>query len=381
MKRRHLKIAITCPRYLPYGRRGSERYVFDLCNFFYSRGHEVTIITSKPGKSRIQRRGNTTIISNRYLQHPLLLRHPRLVFHTFALSCFTSLLTGKYDIVHSLLYPDGYALSINRIIKRTKYVFQVTNSPNSIIGDMSIARWMLHGAVCRADQLLSSSQYIKSLVKEELGYESEVIPVPVNCSFFRPISTKDMNHPRILYAGSLNDPRKRVDLLIEAFNILIEKNPKAILQLSGEVNAEVKSRLLSRAHTNALDSVYFLGAGRFTDMPKLYSEACVTVLPSIDEAQGMVLNESLACGTPVVGTNSAGIPEIINDLDVGTLFESSDTSLEVSARALCEAIHRTIDLSKDPQTVQRCREHAMRFSWEVIGPQIEQLYYKVLNKK
>jgi len=364
MKRRHLKIAITSPKYLPYGRRGAERYLHDLSNFLSSRGHEVTIITSKPGKPKIQRRGNTSIIYHGYLQHPLLLRDTRLNFRKFALNCFTSLLTGKYDIAHSVMYPDGYALSINRIIKGTRYVFQVINSPDLITGGQPTVRWM-----------------IKSLLKEELGHESDVISIPVDGSFFRPISTRDMDHPRILFAGSLNDRRKRVDLLIEAFNILIRKIPKAILQMSGPVDPIVREELVSRIDRNAIDSVYILGPGKFADMPKLYSEASVTVLPSMDEALGMVLIESLACGTPVVGTNAGGIPEIISDPRIGALFEPNDRNLSANAENLCETISRTLDISKDPKTARRCREHAKRYSWELIGPQIEQLYFAVLDGK
>jgi len=116
-------------------------------------------------------------------------------------------------------------------------------------------------------------------------------------------------------------------------------------------------------------------------MPRLYSEASVTVLPSIDEAQGMVLTESLACGTPVVGTNEGGIPEIISDPGIGTLFESYPSDSQTTAERLCEAILRGLDLSKDPGTTDHCIQYATRFSWEVLGSEIERLYFAVLDGK
>jgi phosphatidylinositol alpha-mannosyltransferase len=306
---------------------------------------------------------------------------PRLRLHLFFLGCFTSLATGRYDIVYSLYHTDGYASSIVRFIKRTKYIFQIITPPTSIFRRHVVDKWMLYGAMRRADLLLSPSRYVRECLKEEWGFESKVIPIPVDGSFFRPIFPRKMDRPRILFSGSLNDPRKGVDLLVEAFNYLIQKVPSAVLQLSGQVSPDVEQRLWSRILPAAKEAVHFLGPGKQEEMPGLYSEASVTVLPSVFEAQGMVLSESLACGTPVVGTLSGGIPETISDPRIGTLFMPNPPHAPTNAEDLCEAILRTMELSKDPETARRCREHAMSYSWEAIGPKIEDLYFSVLGEK
>jgi glycosyltransferase involved in cell wall biosynthesis len=375
-----LKIAITCPTCTPYVRRGAERYQIELARFLASKKHNVTIITSKPGKPKIKRIGNITFIYHKYLQHPLTMSNPRLRLHLFALHSLISLTKGKYDLIHNLYHSDGFASRINRSIKKTKYVFEIIIPPHMIIGYQNVDRLMFREAVKHADCVKAASRHMRRDLKDNWGYDSEVIPIPVDCSFFRPVSTRDKIHPRILFAGSLNDSRKNVRILIEAFNILIKKIPHAILQLSGQVYPKVRKDLLSRVHPDAKNSVHILGQGLWSELPKLYSEASVTVLPSKYEAQGMVLTESLACGTPVAGTNGGGIPEIISNPQIGTLFNLSKTHSQRNVTALCEAILNTLEISKNVYTVKRCRDHAKNFSWNVIGPKIENLYHAILSE-
>lgn len=88
----------------------------------------------------------------------------------------------------------------------------------------------------------------------------------------------------------------------------------------------------------------------------------------------MVIIESLSSGTPVVGTKSGAIPEVINDPEVGILFEETGGPKE-----LCKALIKGLELARDPQTTLRCRKYAERYSWHVLGPRYEALYLEVLN--
>ncbi len=62
----------------------------------------------------------------------------------------------------------------------------------------------------------------------------------------------------------------------------------------------------------------------------------------MDEAFGLVLAEALACGTPVVGTRSGAIPEIIDRDGIGALFDGDDPY------GLAQALREVLDIAGDP---------------------------------
>src|SRR5439155_1593557 len=77
---------------------------------------------------------------------------------------------------------------------------------------------------------------------------------------------------------------------------------------------------------------------------RAYAGAWASVLPSVDEAFGLVLIESLAAGTPAVAARSGACPEIIDDDRVGRLFAPDD------ADDLLRAMEEALDLGSEAET-------------------------------
>jgi len=356
---------------------------FEHCRQWVKAGHRVTVITGGPGPRRAVQGEGFTVRYHRYLRHPVVMgRRPRLHYHLFALPCLASLLAGRYDLVHSLWYADAWAGTMARRIRGAPALMQLLTPPSP---DFPVFRehpeeWrMLRAAVRRADRVLGISAYVTSCLREALGRDATVAMLPVDTSLFRPVAPRDSVEPQILYAGSLTDPRKNVGLLIRAFVRLLGREPRARLLLSGPVTPRGGKELLEAAPPQARGRIRVLGPGRRRDLPLLYSRAWVTVLPSRFEAQGLVLAESLACGTPVVGADAGAIPEVITDPAVGTLFPLGKGCGEEEVEALAAAVGRSLELAGDPATRGRCREHAMTFSWEVLGPRYEEVYQAILD--
>jgi hypothetical protein len=222
--------------------------------------------------------------------------------------------------------------------------------------------------------MVTISGFVNDILRREYGVRGFVIPCPVDTSKFSPAENKKINPPRILCTAALTQERKRIPLLVKAFERLTESCPDAILQLAGETNPEITKRLLSSVNSKARRAIETLDITSDEALASVYRNATISVIPSLMEPFGMVTTESLASGTPVVGTRSGGIPEILDDPRVGVLFEPSDGPDELS-----EALRKGLELAQDPQTSERCRQHAERYAWDRLGPQYEGLYPEILN--
>jgi glycosyltransferase involved in cell wall biosynthesis len=223
-------------------------------------------------------------------------------------------------------------------------------------------------------------------VEAEFGVSCEVLPPPVDMTMFRPCADRDLSHPIVFYPADLADPRKGGMLLLCAWQRVHRKCPEARLVLGGPFGLagwfmyDFRNTMLARfdlvGDAAARSAIELRGPGGIADLPRWYSEAAVTVLPSVDEAFGMVLTESLACGTPVVASAHGGPSEIVADPAVGAtvnLRTYSDLRGGAKAAELADAILYGIELSRRSETADRCRQWARRWDLTQIGGKAERL--------
>jgi glycosyltransferase involved in cell wall biosynthesis len=103
-----------------------------------------------------------------------------------------------------------------------------------------------------------------------------------------------------------------------------------------------------------------------------YRTAWVSALPSLDEAFGLVLAEALACGTPCVGSNLGGIPEVVDRPSIGRLFDGDEPA------AVAAALLGALELAEDPATGAACRARAGDFSSDLCTERYIALYRELL---
>ncbi len=318
-------------------------------------------------------RGKVVEEYHRLFSYPFLPLVNIEMWETFAIGCLRSFMREKYDIIQTFWPPDAFAASLNRSLRGIPFVLLMVDS-NHFYRPTAFGRPMLKRALKNVSCLEVPSRFVNDELKSQLNLEGTLIPMPVNLDEFIPANERKNGPPRILCTSSFLDLRKRVHFLVMAFELLLNEIPDAILQLSGHGTMEQAAGILSLVTPKTRRSIEILDVGNLEDMPKLYCQASLTVLPSLREAFGMVIIESLSSGTPVVGARSGAIPEVINDPEVGVLFEETGGPKE-----LCEALIRGLELARDPQTTLRCRKYAERYSWDEVGPRFEALYLDVLN--
>ncbi|KPJ99587.1 MAG: hypothetical protein AMK71_09495, partial [Nitrospira bacterium SG8_35_4] len=371
-----MKIAITSTVSWPYIRRGS-RITYELAVFLAKQGHDVHYISIKPGRvTRKRLQDGVAVQYHRLIDHPLLSLCKVQKLDTFSLTCLGALLRDDYDIVQSTFPMDAFAASLYRSLKGPPFVHYMFDRfyPKYYItkyGGQVFSRCMK-----TASGVVAISNFIKDDLKEKFGVEGVVIPGTVDVEQFTLCDEKDYSAPYILSTSSLQEPRKRIDLLVRAFDRLLDFVPDATLKLSGHTVPDRTRALLESVSPKTRKSIEILGVGSREDLPGLYRNASVTVLPSVNEAFGLVILESLASGTPVVGTRSGGIPDILTDSKTGVLFEETGGPEE-----LCTALLQGMELSRNPETRSHCRNHAEQYSWSNIGPLYEQLYFDILENR
>jgi glycosyltransferase involved in cell wall biosynthesis len=112
---------------------------------------------------------------------------------------------------------------------------------------------------------------------------------------------------------------KEVDTLLEAWSLVRERRPDAMLWVVGA--GPERARLLRRAG----DGVRFAGFCQQEELPALYAAADCFVLPSRDEPWGVVVNEAAACGLPLVTSDRVGAAaDLVHQGQTGYTFPAGD---------------------------------------------------------
>jgi glycosyltransferase involved in cell wall biosynthesis len=157
-------------------------------------------------------------------------------------------------------------------------------------------------------------------------------------------------------------------VLLDGFVQVYQEYPQARLWLAGRGPQEAALR--SRIQAAGLaDRVRLLGLAPEPELPRLLSATDCLVMPSLDlEGFGLATVESLACGTPVLGSRAGANPELLGPLSEGLLFEAgSSAAVANSMRAVLAQPDRLPSRS-------RCRQYAMQFSWDRPVSAFEQCY-------
>ena len=365
-----MRIALVHPYCWPEVRRGAERYLDDLSAFLSGRGHDVHVITGTSGARRIERGADGVRIDARH--HVLAHRATRFgigATETFGALALLPLLGGGSEVVHAFT-PTG-AIAGRLAGKPT--LFSLLGHPH---GDQLPAqrapRRLLRSAVRVATATAALSAASARVAERTLGCRAVVLAPGIRLERFSPDLAPRRGPVRLLFSASLDDRRKRADLAVAAFTIVLERHPDARLALSGTGDP---SWALAGTPVRVRRAVDVLGPGRLDDVPVRYRAATVTILPAEHEAFGLALVESLACGTPAVCLPSGGAPGVL-------VAEGGDGEANVGAvasactpTALAEAVERAVALAADPATPGRCRARAGRWSWErEVGPAHERMY-------
>ncbi|MBF2066087.1 MAG: glycosyltransferase family 4 protein [Calothrix sp. C42_A2020_038] len=177
----------------------------------------------------------------------------------------------------------------------------------------------------------------------------------------------------IVMVGRL-DKQKAPNLLIDAFNLVVEKLPKTLLLLVGD--GELKYNLQQQVSKLGISqNVKFLGSRE--DIPEILKVSDIFALSSLWEGLGRAMTEAMLLGKPVVVPNIYGIPEIVHHNETGLLFDAKN--IEQIATHLIHLLQHSQErerLGKNAQQLTR-----KLFDANVMVAQIEEIYTHLLQTR
>jgi len=173
-----------------------------------------------------------------------------------------------------------------------------------------------------------------------------------------------VDEPRFLYVGRLSI-EKGLDDLFAAFCTLHRRFPGARLDLvgAGPLADDLKRRV---ANLNMTHAISFLGSKSLEEISGLFQTCTALVLPSHSEPWGLVVNEALSYGCPVVVSSACGcVPDLVREGVTGYAFESGNSD------DLVKALDSVRHLSGDREAVARnCLEVVADYTPERAATQI-----------
>jgi len=201
-------------------------------------------------------------------------------------------------------------------------------------------------SVKRADLIISISNYTKNDIIEMLGVPENKVKVVYHGVSPRFTSIEDVElldavkakynieGSYILFVSTFN-PNKNIIRLLEAFHELrYSSNLKHRLVLVGRKTWYYPVVLKKIQELQLEDIIICPGHITHEDLPAFYSGADLFICPSLLEGFGMPILEAMACGTPVVSSNAAALPEIVGDAGILVNPHSSEDLAEGMYRVL-----------------------------------------------
>jgi len=175
--------------------------------------------------------------------------------------------------------------------------------------------------------------------------------------------------PYFLYVGSRSSSYKKFDTLLFAFALTASASPDVVLCVVGSIFEKREQELIHQLNLSARIHHYQTATDRH--LAKLYRCSVALVYPSSYEGFGIPLLEAMACGTPVIASDTSSIPEVVGK--AGILIDAGSTN------DLTDAMATLISSpSKRDCLIGEGYQRIKRFSWDNTAAETLKIYNSLL---
>lgn len=287
------------------------------------------------------------------------------------------LVAGDYDLLH---FPYDSCIGI----KRGKFVVTLHDAKPVLFPQRSNRqRWkqsfkniIAPHPLKKIDHVVTVSECSRRDLIGQLGIPDDRITViyqGVDLEHFSPspqLQAECFDFMPYVLCVAGTDPSKNVKNLVQAFSRLpLEIRSLHHLVLVGDVCRSKALHQLVKEQGIAEQTI-FTGLVSDSQLVALYQQASVFVFPSLYEGFGLPVLEAMACGCPVITSNTSSLPEVVGK--AGLLVNPKNPT------KLMEAMTQVLTDTTLAQSLQKMgREQAEKFSWEKTARATADLYEKI----
>lgn len=292
-------------------------------------------------------------------------------------------LLGSPDLVHSVAFTSPPLKKGKLVVTIPDMTFE-THPQFHFDENIKFCREQSRLAARRADLIIAVSEQTKHDIIHILGIPAERIRVTylAASSVYKPFKDQNevrevlnkhgVNTPYILFVGAI-EPRKNIAGLIRAYDSLdagLKETFKLfIIGASGWHNVEVYNLV---SELGLQEKVKFLGFVPDEDLVFFYNGASVFVYPSFYEGFGIPVVEAMACGAPVITSNTSSLPEVVGE--AGIMIDPGDI------QGIADAMSKVLtDSSLQEELQKKSLERAKQFSWRRCAAETLAAYKSIIT--
>jgi len=364
-----VKIGLVCP-YDWAVPGGVQAHVRDLAEALILAGHDVSVLTPTSDEDALP---SYVTSSGRAIPVSYNGSVARVNFGpTAAARVRRWLREGEFDVLH-VHEPSAPSTSLIACWAARGPIVGTFHTSNSRSRVLAFAAPFLQTGLEKIDGRIAVSENARQTLVEHLGSDAVLIPNGVTCARFArqggERSGPDRD-PTLMFLGRIDEPRKGLQVLLEAMPSVIAAVPRVRLLIAGPGDAESVRQDMA---PDVLARVAFLGLVTEQEKVDALHASDVYVAPNTGgESFGIVLLEAMAAGTAVVASDLEAFRRVLDEGQAGRLFENSNP--ESLAAVLIDTLNDDVARA---DMVKRGLDRAHEFDWNTVAQSVLDVYASV----
>lgn len=362
-----MRVGLVCP-YSWDAPGGVRSHVHDLALALMSHGHEVSVLAPADDPTTLPA---WVVDGGRPVAVPYNGSVARVNFGLKATRTVRRWIReGDFDVLH-VHEPVAPGLSLLACWSARGPMVATWHSSHTRSRILSAGYAIAQTAMEKLSGRIAVSEDARRTLVSHVGGDAVLIPNGVRIA---PYATgeamPDVRSPALLFLGRIDEPRKGLQVLIDALPALVEAVPDVRVLVAGPGDMDDR---LARLEPHIASRVTLLGRVSDEDKIRALRAVDVYVAPHTGgESFGIVLIEAMAAGTPVVASDLPAFRRVLQDGSCGVLFDTGD------AQALARELTRMLaDASLRERYAHAGSQRVQDFDWERVVDDVIAVYDSV----